>query len=292
MGLLLKKKFRKTNAVCYVGEIAYRVEVSINRHTLTYYKDRRMSVVDFLRGGGTLSVELNFIPIFSDEGKTANYESAVISSADYNFEHRRSKHFLKSKWMSPSHTLQIARHWAFDSITRQTERLWKTRGLSRRIKDYVNSVKSAILSTVVAADDEPIFSRLVNLAASCDHVKAVLGRAKLAVGGKDDDIRVQKREGTRPVSWRTWPDGSMTMTSYPERPTPRYMRYNKDGPTLCYTDKMADGVFHDVFFRDIDVSDDGKIWFHLLGSWCYKDLPQYVTPYREKEGKTEGGAPW
>jgi hypothetical protein len=68
------------------------------------------------------------------------------------------------------------------------------------------------------------------------------------------------------------------------------MREKFGGTEWNFEDEITSEPYESLWNKDIDVSCDGKKWFHALGPRCLEDLPQYVTPARKKEGKTDAGA--
>jgi hypothetical protein len=56
---------------------------------------------------------------------------------------------------------------------------------------------------------------------------------------------------------------------------PRYLRFGSTGPSWSWTDPDTRSAVFDLATRDIDVSVDGRKWFHFAGSACLQRLPHY-----------------
>lgn len=66
---------------------------------------------------------------------------------------------------------------------------------------------------------------------------------------------------------------------------PRWMRVREVSPaTFIAIDTDEQAVITDLLARDVDVSDDGKTWSHMLGPKCLGDHPK-VSPTPEQFGQ-------
>jgi hypothetical protein len=68
---------------------------------------------------------------------------------------------------------------------------------------------------------------------------------------------------------------------------PRWIRYRGSDSAWTWPDLNTGLTVYDPMPKDIDVSDDGKTWFHLVGRWCWDALPQihlvWPSPAAEKQ---------
>src|ERR1039458_1085824 len=61
---------------------------------------------------------------------------------------------------------------------------------------------------------------------------------------------------------------------------PRYLRFRSLGFSTWWREEENDSTIFDLLDRDIDVSGDGRKWFHLLGAECLGHLPSWHSKPR------------
>ena len=67
--------------------------------------------------------------------------------------------------------------------------------------------------------------------------------------------------------------GSRHLAQQPR--SPKWLRWRNNGSWSSFDDPETGAMVVDVSARDLDVSDDGRTWFHLLGPHCLQKLPNW-----------------
>ena len=91
--------------------------------------------------------------------------------------------------------------------------------------------------------------------------------AQLAVGGQNDTVRGGLDVNRRAVSSKGTGENQADHPVYIRRNDQRFISSSKDA---------AGAYVEEVSYHDIDISYDGKTWFHLLGKTCLKGVPRLI----------------
>jgi len=81
-----------------------------------------------------------------------------------------------------------------------------------------------------------------------------------------------RRSRSRKAKCKHNEEGCIPVISSPY--SPKWMRWRNNGSLIGFTDAETGAPVFDVSRRDIDVSEDGRAWFHLLGPFCLSGLPE------------------
>ena len=104
----------------------------------------------------------------------------------------------------------------------------------------------------------------------------------LAVGCDDDLIFTYQHDNGSARKGLAVHRSSEGKEQAQENYSPRWMRVRTNGGVSINRLSPGGGVEYELFMRDVDVSDDGKTWFHLLGSRYLDDLPVYTPKNRRR----------
>ena len=147
---------------------------------------------------------------------------------------------------------------------RQICRIEDGTGSINRIGDYVPCVEVGGLVLAEARKEHVVPPHLVNFALNIEDGGQIRTRSfTLPISAKNDSGRRPNSNGTSAAE-----DARKHKTNHG-----RYLRRNDTGLTAVWVQEGA--VVEDISDEDLDVSYDGRKWFHLLGPICLRKCPLF-----------------